>query len=134
MRNRGWIAGEERVSLDCSYCPGRVWRELPVARVGGREQEEVQFGERLAPAQQAGVDLHLRDARSSKRTPGVRRCRVARDVGAIGVRPVDGVEREPARLHVHLVMREEERPVDVEQHEPVQLATTESTPSRNVRT
>ena len=134
MRNRGWIAGEERVSLDCSYCPDRVWCELPVARVGGREQAEVQLGERLAPARQAGVDLRLRDARSSKRTPDVRRCGVARDVGAIGVGPVDGVEREPARLHVHHVMRQEERPVDVEQHEPVQLATTESTPSRNVRT
>jgi hypothetical protein len=31
-------------------------------------------------------------------------------------------------------VRQEERPVDVEQHEPGQLATTESTPSRNVRT
>ena len=134
MRNRGWIAGEECASLDGSHCLGRVRRELPVARVGGREQAKVQLGERLAPAREAGVDLRFRNARRSKRTPDVRRCRVARDVGAVGVRPVDGFEREPARLHVHLVVRQEERPVDVEQHEPGQLATTESTASRNVRT
>ena len=134
MRNRGWIAGEECASLDGSHCLCRVRRELPVARVGGREQANVELGERLAPAREAGVDLRFRNARRSKRTPDVRRCRVARDVGAIGVRPVDGFEREPARLHVHLVVRQEERPVDVEQDKPGQLATTESTPSRNVRT
>lgn len=134
MGHRGWIAGEKCASLDGSYCLGRVWRELPVARVGGREQAKVVVRERLAPAREAGVDLRFRNAGRSKRTPDVRRCRVARDVGALGVRPVDGLECEPARLNVDLVMRQEERPVDVEQYEPGQLATTDSTPFRNVRT
>jgi hypothetical protein len=31
-------------------------------------------------------------------------------------------------------VRQEERPVDIEQYEPGQLAITESTASRNVRT
>jgi hypothetical protein len=134
MGHRGWIAGEECASLDGGYCLGRVWRELPVARVSGRQQAKVLVREPLAPAREAGVDLRFRNAGRSKRAPDVRRCRVARDVGAVGVRPVDGLEREPARLNVDLVVRQEERPVDVEQYEPGQLATTESTASRNVRT
>ena len=134
MGHRGWITGEECASLDGSYCAGRMRRELPVARVGGREQAKVLLGERLAPTWEAGVDLRFRNVRRSKRTPDVRRCRVARDVGAIGVRSEDGLERESARLDVHLVVRQEECPVDIEQYEPGQLAITESTASRNVRT
>ncbi len=120
--------------LHGSHCVGRVRRELPVARVRGREQLEVLLRERLAPVWETGVDRSVRNACGSKRTADVGRSGVTRDVGAVGVRSENGVEGEPARLDVDLVVRQKQRSVDVEENEPGQLVTTESTASRNVQT
>ena len=108
--------------------------ELPVVRVRNREQANVVGGERLAPARKSGVDLGFGDTDGAQRTTDVRRRGVTRDVGPFGVDSVHGFERQAAGLHVHLVMRQQQSPVDVEQHEPGQAATTASTASRNVRT
>ena len=91
-------------------------------------------GERLAPARKTGVNLCLGNTHGAKGAADVCRGGVAREVGALGVDPEHGLERQPARLHVDLVMRQQQRPVDVEEHEPGQAATTASTALRNVRT
>ena len=88
----------------------------------------------LAPARQPGVDLRLGNTHGTKGAADVRRGGVTRDVWPLGVDPEHGFESQPARLHVDLVVRQQQRPVDVEQNEPGQAATTASTASRNVRT
>jgi hypothetical protein len=92
------------------------------------------IGECLAPARQAGVDLRLRNTHGTKGAADVRGGGVTRDVWPLGVDSEHGFESQPARFHVHLVVRQQQRTVDVEQNEPGQAATTASTASRNVRT
>jgi hypothetical protein len=75
------------------------------------------------------------EAGAEQRAASVGRCGVAGDVGRVGVGSEHLIEREPARLDMDLVMRQEQRPVDVEQYEPVrQTGTTVSTASRSERT
>jgi len=90
--------------------------------------------EQLAPARKAGFDLRVGDVDGAERTTDVRRRGVSGAIGALRVEPEHGFEGQSACLHVHLVVRQEQRPVDVEEDEPGQTATTESTASRNVRT
>src|SRR2546426_10687823 len=134
VRNGGRVAGQERAVLDGGRRLGGMRSELPVARVGGREETNVVRGERLAPAGKGGVYLRFGNVHGTKGATDVCRRSVARDVRAFGVDPEHGFERQPARLHVHLVVRQQQGPVDVEQHKPGQAATTASTASRNVRT
>ena len=134
VRHRGRVAGQQSAVLDGGRRLGGMRTELPVARVGGREETHVVRGERLAPAGKAGIYLRFGNVHGTKGATDVCRRSVARDVSAFGVDPEHGFERQPVRLHVHLVVRQQQRPVDVEQHEPGQAATTASTASRNVRT
>ncbi len=134
VRHRRRVAGQQRAVLDCCGRLRGMRGELPVARVGRREEANVVIGECLAPARQAGVDLRLGNTHGTKGAADVRGGGVTRDVWPLGVDPEHGFEREPARFHVHLVVRQQQRPVDVEQNEPGQAATTASTASRNVRT
>ena len=78
-------------------------------------------------------DLGVAHARCAKRASDVRGCRVARHIGSLGVSAVDLLEGCPCGLDVHLVMRQEQRSVDIEEHEKGQ-GTTESIASRNERT
>src|SRR5919198_1521912 len=66
-----------------------------------------------------------------KRAARVRRRRVAGNVGTFGRLAEDLHQREAVRPDVHLVMRQQQRAVDVEEDEPRQI---ESTASRSVRT
>jgi hypothetical protein len=65
---------------------------------------------------------------------------VAGNVGPFGVGPEHLFHRGTAGLDVDLVVRQEQRSVDVEQHEPAreacrgQAVTTASTAARNERT
>jgi hypothetical protein len=134
VRDRGRVAGQQRAVLDGGRRLGGMRAELPVARVGGSQETNIVRGERLAPAGKTSVYLRFGNVHGAKGAADVCRRSVAWDVRAFGVDPEHGFERQPARLHVHLVMRQKQRPVDVEQHEPGQAATTASTASRNVRT
>ena len=81
-----------------------------------------------------GLDLSFGEIDRAQRATDVRRRRVSWAIGALGVESENGLEPESTCFHVHLVVRQQQRPVDVEEHEPGQTATTESTASRNVRT
>jgi hypothetical protein len=101
----------------------------PRPRASGRSERRTS-----RTSAEGGVDLGFSNADGAQRTTDLRRSGVTRDVGAFGSDPEHGFHRQPARLHIYLVVRQQQRPVDVEQHEPAQTATTESTASRSERT
>ena len=104
-----------------------------MACVGLREEVDVALGEAAAPAIEAGLDLRAVESGGKQRPSDMRGRRVPRHIGTVGVRAVDLLQRCPGSFDVHLVMRQEQRSVDVEEHEEVQR-TTASTASRNERT
>ena len=59
----GGLPVKQRAVLDCCGRLRGMRGELPVARVGRREEANVVIGERLAPARQAGVDLRFGNTR-----------------------------------------------------------------------
>jgi hypothetical protein len=129
-----WIAGQKRTVLDRRGRLRSVRAELPVARVGVCQQTDVLGGERLAPPRKTGVDRGFRNAGRPQRTPNVRRRCIPRDIGPVHVHSKHCFQRKSVRLDIDLVVAQQQRPVDVEQDEPGQTATTASTASRNVRT
>ena len=107
-----------------------------MGRVGGGEQPGVDRGESRAPPREAGVDLGFAESRGLQRPARVRRRGVAGNVGPFHGPPVDLLERAAVRLDVDLVVRQQQRAVDVEEDEPVsdQAAITASRASRSKRT
>jgi hypothetical protein len=134
MRHRRRVPCEKRAVLDGGRRLGGMLSELPVACVRGREQSYLMSGERLAPARKPSIDLGFSNTDRTQRTTDVRRGGVTRNVGPFGIDPEHVFDCQPARLYVHLVARQQQCSVDVEEHEPGQTATAESTASRSERT
>jgi hypothetical protein len=114
MRNCRRIAREDRRPLDCGKCVGGAGSDLPVTRIGGGKQADVVGRKGLAPKCEPGVDFLLGKACAAKRAARMRRRRVTGYVGGSRRSSEDLLQRECVGLDVDLVMREQQRSVDID--------------------
>ena len=88
-----------------------------MGRVRSPQQGDVALGERRAPALEPRLDLLVAETGRAENAPRVRERGVTREVGSLGGRPPYRLQRIAVRLDVHLVVREQQRPVHVEEDE-----------------
>src|SRR3954470_1957874 len=125
------VSRQQRRALERFDRIVRPGGDFPVARVGSGEQGDVPLREDLAPPAQSRVDDGSTETGRRERATYVCGRGVAGYIGRFRRRAVDLGQRELARLDVGVVVREQQRAVDVEEDEQ---AHSESSASRSDRT